>query len=87
MQLSCPLFMNYFFTKVNLHITNLYIAHFYRDTLSEGYRDEDSYSRGDEDCFREDLSSLEMKSEPDTLRPESPDSTKGDNRSQSKCTF
>ena len=45
-----------------------------RDSLSEPGREEDGY--------REDLSSLDVKSETETIRAESPDSTKGDG---SKC--
>ena len=37
----------------------------------------------EEDGYREDLSSLDVKSETETIRAESPDSTKGDG---SKCT-
>ena len=36
----------------------------------------------EEDGFREDLSSLDVKSETDTIRAESPDSTKGDSGSK-----
>ena len=51
------------------------IALLLRDNLSESGRDEDGY--------REDLSSLDVKSETETVRAESPDSSRGDSNSKS----
>ncbi|XP_023339751.1 insulin gene enhancer protein isl-1 isoform X3 [Eurytemora carolleeae] len=48
----------------------------FRDNLSENGRDEDG--------FREDLSSLDVKSETETIRAESPDSSRGDSSSRTE---
>ncbi|XP_023339750.1 insulin gene enhancer protein isl-1 isoform X2 [Eurytemora carolleeae] len=48
----------------------------FRDNLSENGRDEDG--------FREDLSSLDVKSETETIRAESPDSSRGDSSRQDR---
>jgi len=54
--------------------------HHFRDSLSEGGGEEDGYRFGgrDEDVLREDLISLDVKSETETIRAESPDSSRGD---------
>ena len=56
----------------------------FRDSLSEGGGEEDGYRYGgrDEDVLREDLISLDVKSETETIRAESPDSSRGDSASK-----
>ena len=57
---------------------------YFRDSLSEGGGEEDGYRFGsrDEDVLREDLISLDVKSETETIRAESPDSSRGDSASK-----